>query len=53
MPGVPLGPVKKKNFLEVLRPDAPIREWDDAAGEWVERPPPKMLQGEEQETARG
>ncbi len=28
---------KKKNFLEVLRPSAPIREWDEKLGEWVEK----------------
>lgn len=28
--------VKKKNFLEVLRPDAPVRQWSEELGEWVE-----------------
>lgn len=26
----------KKNFLEVLRPDAPVREWSEELGEWIE-----------------
>eukprot|EP00095_Tigriopus_kingsejongensis_P004334 maker-scaffold1460_size40381-snap-gene-0.10 protein:Tk04334 transcript:maker-scaffold1460_size40381-snap-gene-0.10-mRNA-1 annotation:"PREDICTED: uncharacterized protein LOC409396 isoform X5" len=30
------GLVPRKNFLEVLRPDAPIRVWDNDLGEWVE-----------------
>ena len=32
----------KKNFLEVLRPNAPTRTWDDVLGEWVEAPTPLM-----------
>jgi hypothetical protein len=26
----------KKNFLDVLRPNAPRRVWDETLGEWVE-----------------
>ena len=28
--------VKKKNFLEVLNPNAPLRTWNEELGEWVE-----------------
>lgn len=43
-PSGPTGPVvRKRNFLEVLRPDAPVRVWDPELGEWVEKA----------ETARG
>ena len=27
---------KRKNFLEVLRPHAPVRVWSEQLGEWVE-----------------
>lgn len=27
---------KKKNFLEVLRPHAPVRTWNEELGEWIE-----------------
>ncbi len=34
--------IKKKNFLEVLRPEAPVMIWNQELGQWVE-----------DETARG
>ena len=35
-PGGGGGGSPKKNFLDVLRPNAPRRVWDDNVGEWVE-----------------
>ncbi len=29
--------VKRKNFLEVLKPGAPARVWNENLGEWVEK----------------
>ena len=35
-PPAATGGSPKKNFLDVLRPNAPRRVWDDNVGEWVE-----------------
>lgn len=43
-----LGTVGRKNFLEVLRPDAPARAWDDVLGEWVVKEGGGAGGGEEQ-----